>query len=238
MRSMRSDSYRGPRSTFPSGMFFEVARKDSARSGHRFGAVSRRLRTSPRTDSHSKRSGSYRPTCSRIGSRSPLQTMSRSKWRISMTKTANTSSARMHPPSGTPWVASMAVAFASHSAPRVSTDVLRAIRAIRNVLREMAFFDIRPAASPMALCGFWARSPRSSPRPEDALDTGFSEIRKHCDPKEQWAEPLLAKLGTSGPGGGRERAMRALKGQWRGLRDTCVELRDLRNEIQSGLARS
>jgi hypothetical protein len=65
----------------------------------------------------------------------------------------------------------------------------------------------------------------------DSLDTPLSEIREHCDPKEIWAEPLLKRLGTDGPGAGRKKAMRALQGQWRSLRDRCPELRSLQVEI-------
>jgi hypothetical protein len=65
----------------------------------------------------------------------------------------------------------------------------------------------------------------------DGLDTRLPEIRQHCDPKERWAEPLLNGLGTEGPGAGRKKAMRALQGQWRSLRDRCVELKSLQEEI-------
>jgi hypothetical protein len=64
------------------------------------------------------------------------------------------------------------------------------------------------------------------------LGVSFRDVLAHCDPKEQWAEPLLQKLGSTGPGRGRKSAMRALKGSWRSLRDTCTELRDLQAAIQ------
>jgi len=67
---------------------------------------------------------------------------------------------------------------------------------------------------------------------KDELDASFTEVRAECDPKERWASSLLAKLGTDGPGQGRKRAMRALKGKWRSLRDTCTELRDLEDAIR------
>jgi hypothetical protein len=66
----------------------------------------------------------------------------------------------------------------------------------------------------------------------ERLDCSWSEIRVHCDPKERWAEPLLRDLGTQGPGAGRVRAMRALKGQWRGLRTRCPELTELQDAIR------
>ena len=65
----------------------------------------------------------------------------------------------------------------------------------------------------------------------DSLDAPLSEIRRHCDPKERWAEPLLKQLGTDGPGAGRKKAMRALQGQWHSLRDRCAELKSLQDEI-------
>jgi hypothetical protein len=71
---------------------------------------------------------------------------------------------------------------------------------------------------------------------KDQLDASFSEIRAECDPKERWAEPLLKELGTDGPGRGRRRAMRALSGKWRSLRDTCTELRDLQERVRAWVA--
>lgn len=71
---------------------------------------------------------------------------------------------------------------------------------------------------------------------KDRLDDPFSTVREECDPKERWAERLLADLGTDGPGRGRRRAMRALAGRWRSLRDTCPELRDLQDQIGTWLA--
>ena len=65
----------------------------------------------------------------------------------------------------------------------------------------------------------------------DSLDAPLSEIRRHCDPKERWAEPLLKRLGMDGPGAGRKKAMRALQGQWRSLRDRCNELKSLQDQV-------
>jgi hypothetical protein len=67
----------------------------------------------------------------------------------------------------------------------------------------------------------------------DALAGSMSAIREHCDPKEEWAEPLLTSLGTDGPGRGRKRAMRAIKGRWRSLRSTCNELEALQERIRA-----
>jgi hypothetical protein len=59
----------------------------------------------------------------------------------------------------------------------------------------------------------------------------FSTVRAHCDPKEEWAEPLLESLGSGGPGRGRKRAMRAIAGQWRSLRGRCDELAALQEAV-------
>lgn len=67
----------------------------------------------------------------------------------------------------------------------------------------------------------------------DRLPVPLKEVRAHCDPKEVWAEPLLASLGRQGPGGGRKNAMRALAGSWRSLRDRCDELKQLQKAIQT-----
>ena len=68
---------------------------------------------------------------------------------------------------------------------------------------------------------------------KDRFQETFTEVRKECDPKERWAEPLLKELGSEGPGRGRKAAMRALSGNWRSLHDTCPELRDLQQRIQA-----
>ena len=65
----------------------------------------------------------------------------------------------------------------------------------------------------------------------DSLGAPLSEIRRHCDPKERWAEPLLKRVGMDGPGAGRKKAMRALQGQWRSLRDRCNELKSLQDQV-------
>jgi hypothetical protein len=68
---------------------------------------------------------------------------------------------------------------------------------------------------------------------KDQLHESWQNIRAHCDPKEQWAEPLLKKLGSAGPGAGRKRAMQALKGKLKTLLSLCDELNDLRNRLQA-----
>jgi len=65
----------------------------------------------------------------------------------------------------------------------------------------------------------------------DRLDASWQAIRAHCDPKERWAEPLLEQLGTRGPGGGRKKAMQALKGRLQTLLSLCGEVLELRTKI-------
>ena len=62
------------------------------------------------------------------------------------------------------------------------------------------------------------------------LPAPWKEIRRHCDPKEQYAEPFLAQAGWSTyVGRGRKRAMDALgRGGLRRLLTRCEELRALR----------
>ena len=68
----------------------------------------------------------------------------------------------------------------------------------------------------------------------DRLDTKrFTEVRKHCDPKERWADPLLDEIGRDGPGKGRKRAMRALAGNWRSLSTRCPELTELQAAVRT-----
>ena len=66
-----------------------------------------------------------------------------------------------------------------------------------------------------------------------SLDESLETIREDCDPKERWAIPLLERLGTHGPGGGRKKAMRKLQGSWRSLRDRCGELKELETQVST-----
>ncbi|MEY4510413.1 MAG: hypothetical protein RLZZ450_2535 [Pseudomonadota bacterium] len=59
----------------------------------------------------------------------------------------------------------------------------------------------------------------------------WKDVRAHCDPKEEWAEPLLRQLGAAGPGGGRKGAMRALRGSLKTLVALCPELQTLQTKI-------
>jgi hypothetical protein len=65
------------------------------------------------------------------------------------------------------------------------------------------------------------------------LPAPWKEIRSHCDPKEQFAEPFLAQAGWSTyVGRGRKRAMDALGGGGlRRLLARCEELRALRDHL-------
>jgi len=65
----------------------------------------------------------------------------------------------------------------------------------------------------------------------ERLDTSWNDVRSHCDLKEAFAEPLLERLGTDGPGEGRKRAMRALSGRLQGLLAACDELADLKARL-------
>jgi hypothetical protein len=67
---------------------------------------------------------------------------------------------------------------------------------------------------------------------KESLSLSMADVRAHCDPKEEWAEPFLARSGSDGPGRGRKHAMQAIKGKWRSLRDTCTELRELQETVR------
>lgn len=73
---------------------------------------------------------------------------------------------------------------------------------------------------------------------KDELGAPWQQVREHCDPKERWADPLLRRLGTNGPGGGRKLAMRALQGKLRSLLSLCEELEGLKQAIASARAKS
>ena len=68
------------------------------------------------------------------------------------------------------------------------------------------------------------------------LADGWKKVRAECHPKEQYFDKLVKekKWGES-LGRGRVAAMRALPGNWKGLRDRCPELKELRNEIDDWL---
>lgn len=70
---------------------------------------------------------------------------------------------------------------------------------------------------------------------EEEARSKWSQIRAHCDPKEAFAQPFLQRLRSSGPGGGRKAAMRALSGQWKTLVSLCPEIDDLRKRIAARL---
>lgn len=66
----------------------------------------------------------------------------------------------------------------------------------------------------------------------EKLGSSWKEVREECDPKERWAQPLLEQLGSDGPGRGRKRAMKAIRGNWRSLCSRCPELAALQREIE------
>ena len=70
----------------------------------------------------------------------------------------------------------------------------------------------------------------------DDLGARWSDVRAHCDPKEEYAEPFLERQGWSTEvGRGRKKAMRNLAGNWRGLLGVCSEIGDLKREIEMWL---
>lgn len=74
---------------------------------------------------------------------------------------------------------------------------------------------------------------------KERLGAPWAAVRADCDPKERYADALLAELGTLGPGHGRKSAMRKVR-----FDDlmTCSELRSLFERLkvwkERGLARS
>lgn len=73
---------------------------------------------------------------------------------------------------------------------------------------------------------------------QDRLPGPWGEIRAHCDPKEEYAEPWLAAQGYSSAdvGRGRKRAMQALSSRYRRLRSRCDEVQALETELRTRLS--
>lgn len=68
------------------------------------------------------------------------------------------------------------------------------------------------------------------------LEVSFGDVRKSCDPKDDFAEPLLESLGwTTMVGKGRKYAMRNRDNPWSSLFDIYDELADLRRRIEAHL---
>lgn len=64
-------------------------------------------------------------------------------------------------------------------------------------------------------------------------DARWQDVRAEPHPKEVYAAPLLEMLAvSSGPGGGRKAAMRALAGQWHGLLQRCEEIAELQRKLE------
>lgn len=69
------------------------------------------------------------------------------------------------------------------------------------------------------------------------LGAPWRDVRRHCDPKEAYAEPFLARQGwTTDVGRGRKRAMREIGRHWRGLLQVCPEIASLRDRIAAVVA--
>lgn len=68
-----------------------------------------------------------------------------------------------------------------------------------------------------------------------ALPAAWREIRKHCDPKEAFAEPLIARIGATGPGRGRKAAMRQATSNWARIWSRCPELQELQDRVHEWL---
>jgi hypothetical protein len=66
----------------------------------------------------------------------------------------------------------------------------------------------------------------------EELEEGWADVRRHCHPKERYAEPFLKKKGwLVTPGKGRMKAMEGLGTKWKGLLQVCPELADLKRHI-------
>lgn len=71
------------------------------------------------------------------------------------------------------------------------------------------------------------------------LGAGYSDVRNSCDPKDDFAIPLLRRLGwTTKVGNGRKKAMRHLGQHWQGLKSVCDELREFEDELRRQLQTS
>ena len=78
----------------------------------------------------------------------------------------------------------------------------------------------------------WALALHASELPDR-----WSQVRKECDPKERYFQPLAkAKSWLESKGRGRAEAMKALAGNWRALKQRCSEVQQLQDEIAVWLA--
>ncbi len=73
---------------------------------------------------------------------------------------------------------------------------------------------------------------------KDSVPASWTEVRAECDPKERFAEPFLARLGSKGPGGGRKAAMNAglRGGGLKTLLSLCSELREFSERLTAWAA--
>lgn len=70
---------------------------------------------------------------------------------------------------------------------------------------------------------------------EERHNVKWDSVLSECHPKETFAEPLLERLGDSGPGNGRKSAMGAIAKQWKSLCELCPEIPELRERIRARL---
>jgi hypothetical protein len=70
----------------------------------------------------------------------------------------------------------------------------------------------------------------------EELSDGWREVRRECHPKDRYFDPLARrKKWRQALGRGRVEAMRALRGNWRAIKNLCPELEDLRARIADRL---
>ena len=70
----------------------------------------------------------------------------------------------------------------------------------------------------------------------DELPDRWGEVRRECDPKEAYFDPLARRKNwVQALGRGRVEAMRALPGKWGTLKKRCQELQKLQDQIAAWL---
>lgn len=69
------------------------------------------------------------------------------------------------------------------------------------------------------------------------LNVPWSSVRESCDPKEEFFDPFIREKGWQALlGKGRKRAMRALPGNWAGLKAVCPEIQSLSDRLSALIA--
>jgi hypothetical protein len=70
----------------------------------------------------------------------------------------------------------------------------------------------------------------------ERLPDGWSRVRQSCHPKEEYFEPLARQMGwLESPGRSRKEAMRAIAGNWSGLKTMCSEIQQLADAVAAWL---